>query len=159
MGMHNREVIKEHGARAATAVVFDGEGRTKQSMKDECDINRIVSQFERTGIVTHLAKGQPAYLDISEVADYRTAIEQVRAASDFFMQLPAAVRKEFNNDPAELIDAMADPSEHGRLEELGLLEVAAAEAAEPEAAPVAPEVDQGGPTPPAEPPAGPPAAS
>lgn len=42
---------------------------TKQSFKDECDINQIVAKFEKTGLVNHLARGVPQFADVSEMGD------------------------------------------------------------------------------------------
>lgn len=83
---------------------------TVQSEAESCDINRIVAQFDRTGLVTHLARGIPQFADVSEVGDFQSAAQRVQEVSAWFMQLPAAIRKEFDNDPAALLDAAQDPS-------------------------------------------------
>ena len=68
------------------------EGRTKQAFKDECDVNQIMARYEKTGLITHLAKKQPVYLDVSEVGDYRDALEHVEQTREFFMGFPAKIR-------------------------------------------------------------------
>lgn len=108
-----------YGNHTRRPVVVCGPGRTKQAMKDECDVNLIVARYVRDGLVTHLAKGQPRYLDVSEVGDYRSAIEQVRAVEDFFDALPAKVRAYFQNDPAAFLDTMSDPAKAVQLDKLG----------------------------------------
>lgn len=100
-----------YGPRLDTVVVdATMPGPTKLSMQDECDVNRIVERFRATGLVSHLAKGAPAYLDVSEVRDYREALEHVRAVGEFFSQLPAPVRAEFHNDAAAFLDFVTDPA-------------------------------------------------
>lgn len=94
-------------------------GRTKPSMKDECDINLILARYKQTGMVSHLNKNQGRYADVSEVGDFREAVQMVAETGKFFMGLPAAVRAEFNNDPAEFLDFMS-VAEDGQLAELGL---------------------------------------
>lgn len=98
-----------------------GRSRTKQAMKDETDINRIVDRFARTGLVTHLAKGSPQYLDVAEVGDYRTAIQRVRDTEVFFEGLPAKIRSGFGNDPAMFLDFMCDPNNEAAAREMGLI--------------------------------------
>lgn len=98
--------------------VYTGPGRTKQSMRDECDINLIVAKYQRTGAITHLARGVPQYSDVSEVGDYRTAIENARAAEAFFQGLPAKLRAAFDNDVAKYLEALQDPGAAEKLEAL-----------------------------------------
>lgn len=102
------------------ALDVSGESRTKQSFRDECDIENIVAKYVKTGLVSHLAGGQPFYADVSEMADYRGAIEQVRSAEKFFAGLPAKVRAFFENDIATFVDWMADPANADQLEKLGV---------------------------------------
>jgi len=100
-------------------VVFDD--RTRQSAKAECDINGIVSRFAKGQMVTHLAKGVPAYLDVSEVGTYREALDRMMSAKEFFEGLPSKVRTAFRNDAALFVDAVHDPSQAPLLESLGLV--------------------------------------
>lgn len=98
-----------------------GGGRTQQHQKDEADINQILRRFQRTGLVNHLAKGTPQYGDFSNVTDYQTAVAQVEAAHEAFMALPSNIRREFNNDPGELVRFMDDEGNLDRARELGLV--------------------------------------
>lgn len=98
----------------------EGESRTKQSMAAECDINAIMKRYERTGIITHLAKRDAYFADVSVVPDFAKAMEVVEKANTMFMSLPATVRKEFMNDPALYVEFCADPKNLPRLRELGL---------------------------------------
>lgn len=122
---HLEECEKE-GVEPATVEEFtrcrSGEfpSLTVQSDAESCDINRIVAQFDRTGLVTHLAKGMPEFIDVSELTDFRETVDAVSRMRDWFMQLPAALRAEFSNDPAEMLDRISDPSWDARLQELGI---------------------------------------
>lgn len=95
--------------------------RTKQEMKDECDINQILRRFQKTGMVNHLASGVPQFGDVSGVTDFRSAVERVEVARGFFDRLPSPIRKEFDNDPVAFVDAFSDAAQRPRLEELGLI--------------------------------------
>lgn len=98
-----------------------GPGRTKQAMKAECDINNILKRYAKSGLLTHLAKGVPSFMDVSEVGDYRTALEHLRSTEAFFAGLPSKVRAAFNNDPAQFLDAVDTVEGRAKLEEIGVI--------------------------------------
>lgn len=102
-------------------VVQSMESMTKQSFRDECDINEIVRRGRQGAVVAHVARGVPSYMDVSEVGDYKSALDMLRSTDAFFQGLPAVVRKAFDNDPAEFLDAMDTDSGRLKLEELGLV--------------------------------------
>lgn len=107
---------------------------TKQSEAAATDINLIMKRYEQTGLLPQAVR-EAVFTDVSQVGDFRTALEVIRVAQEGFMQLPAGVRSEFQNDPAAFVDFCSDPGNRARLVELGLVE---AEAAAPEVAPAAP---------------------
>jgi phage internal scaffolding protein len=100
--------------------VFTKPSRTKQSFRDECDINNILRQFNVTG---QLPAGsvQPQYGDFSGITDYQSALNAVMAAQDSFLQLPAKVRSKFDNDPALFVDWASDEANRDEMKALGLL--------------------------------------
>lgn len=92
----------------------------RQSEAARCDINVIVKQFQR-GEAVYLNSNPGLFLDISEMGDYREALEQVESANKFFMAIPADVRAKFKNDPAEFLDFVSNPGNRDALKELGLI--------------------------------------
>lgn len=78
--------------------------RTKQAFKDECDINNILKRYKTTGMLSHLARGEPVFLDVSEMPDFRSALEHVKGTQKFFEGLSAEVRSHFKNDAAVFMD-------------------------------------------------------
>lgn len=94
---------------------------TKQEFKDECDINNILSQFRRTGIISHIMRQEPVYGELPEVGDFQASLALIDASEEAFSALPAAVRRFFDNDPARLLSALQDPSMRSQLEQLGVL--------------------------------------
>lgn len=86
---------------------------TKQSFKDECDINNIVKRFEATGIVDHLnlKAAEGVYQDLPDPIDLQGALDVSRHASEAFAALPAVLRAHFDNDPVKFLDAVAYPTE------------------------------------------------
>lgn len=109
------------GDRSDTVLICEGPGRTRQSMKAECDINNIVAKYKQAGFVEHVATRTPVYMDVSEVPNYREVLEQVRRTDEFFMGLPAKLRSEFDNSPAQFLDFVTDPGNRDRMIELGLV--------------------------------------
>lgn len=97
---------------------------TKQSFKDECDINKIVKRFKKIHGVEMIdtlhgyASGN--YGDFSNVTDYRSALEQIDIANDLFMNLPPEVRRKFDNDAALFLDYCQNPSNADELVKMGL---------------------------------------
>ncbi|AXH75140.1 MAG: internal scaffolding protein [Microviridae sp.] len=109
----------EHVSRETALHCLD-ETLTDQSQKKAADINEIVRQFGVTGLLPQ----QPLpehFGDFTMATDYRTAIEAVRNAEAQFMELPAALRARFQNDPAELINFVADEKNRAEAQEIGLI--------------------------------------
>lgn len=98
-----------------------GASRTRQSEAEACDINAIMRRYEKTGVLP--VEGREAFFaDVSNMPDYRTALDHVHEARRYFMTLPADVREKFGNDPAGFLDFVADPDNRDEMVELGLLE-------------------------------------
>jgi phage internal scaffolding protein len=105
--------------RVFTPIV--GETMTKQQFKDECDVNNILKQYASTGIMPHVNKTNPTYLDLSNTeTDYLQTMNQIYDAQDAFSQLPATVRKRFDNSPISFLDFAMDPKNADELVSLGL---------------------------------------
>jgi len=93
---------------------------TKQSFKDECDINTIMSRYQSTGELPDLARSAPQYLDATGF-DYQEMQNQIVEAQNLFDALPSKVRNRFANNPAEFIDFCSDPANRSELLSMGLL--------------------------------------
>jgi len=93
---------------------------TQQHFKDECDINNILRQFNITGQLPQQTLS-PRYGDFTGISDYQTALNQVIAAEDEFMRLPADLRARFDNDPAQLIDFLEKSDNKDEAIKLGLV--------------------------------------
>lgn len=97
------------------------ENRTKSEFAKACDINKIVARFKKTGLAEHVNQHPPQFIDVSNVPDYRTALQNVLDVHELFYHLPAATREEFKNDPAEFLDFAANPENDDALREMGVL--------------------------------------
>ncbi len=69
------------------------DGLTKQSFKDECDINRILARAQQTGVISHMAKHQPEYANFDDF-DFLEAQLTLARGKEIFAELPSEVRRE-----------------------------------------------------------------
>lgn len=93
------------------------DGRTKQSFKDETDINKILSRAQKTGTISHLAKHQAVYGDFAEF-DFLQAQLNLTRGREIFDELPSELRREFNQSPAEFFEFVNKPENADRLGEI-----------------------------------------
>ena len=108
------------------ATVVDPLSLTKQSFKDECDINNLVSRWQQSGSVgSSFNSNSGMFADVSEVPDYHTALNIVLSAQKAFSDLPSPVRDRFKNDPGEFLSFFSDPANHDEAVSLGLTTAAA----------------------------------
>jgi phage internal scaffolding protein len=94
--------------------------RAQQHHKEECDINVIVKRFGITGKMP-INQSEARYGDFTDAEDYHTALNKIIAAEDDFMALPADIRTQFDNNPANLIGFLNNPQNKTEAEKLGLI--------------------------------------
>lgn len=107
---------------ASRASGVDDEGvpsMTVQSEKDNSDINVIVKRFGLTGALPQNVR-VPEYGDFEGITDFHSAMNAIKQAEFSFMQMPAEIRSEFDNDPGKFVDFCSDPDNLDRMRELGL---------------------------------------
>lgn len=103
-----------------TALCCDDPSLAQQNFAEECDINRIVETFTRTGQIEPTPL-PPQFGDFTGIRDFHTALNSVLAAQEAFLELAPAVRSRFNNDPQNLINFLEDPANRDEAVELGLV--------------------------------------
>lgn len=110
--------------KTRTRVVVDCSGardRTKQSEMKACDVNGIIANFAKTGLLTPVTKDPGIYVDVSGMGDYKEALAQIDKANGMFEQLPSGVRKKFQHDPAAFLDYASDEGNRADMIEMGLI--------------------------------------
>lgn len=108
----------------------------RQEFAEECDINVIMSRYERTGQLP-VPGYEPRYIDMTGMpGDYQSALEMLRDAEEAFMRLPAVVRREFENDPSQFVAFASDAENLDQMRTWGLAPALQEPAATP--APVEP---------------------
>jgi len=100
---------------------FPDPSLAQQSSRDECDINKIMERFEKTGLMEHVNQHQGDYGDYTNVQDYHTSVNQVLAARAAFESVPATIRRRFDNDPGQFLAFVGDPANEDEMREMGLL--------------------------------------
>lgn len=93
---------------------------TKQSFKDECDINTIMGRYMRTGEMPMLNVSYPQYMDCTGV-DFEAHMQFIAGAQSMFNDLPSDIRNRFKNDPAAFLDFVSNEKNRPELAEMGLL--------------------------------------
>ena len=104
------------------AIEFTEPSLTEQHFKDECDVNLIVERYQATGVMPS-GSHQPLFGDFEKFpSDLLSSRKFFDEAESRFMELPAALRKEFNNSPLELLSALQNPDNRDKFIELGLID-------------------------------------
>lgn len=106
-------------------VPFDGikftePTRTKQSMKDECDINLILKRYQATGVISHVSSKQPIFADVSNFDTYDKCLAYINKAEDAFNALPSELRLKLDNNPQNLVSFIKDPKNYDDCIRLGI---------------------------------------
>lgn len=99
---------------------FQKPSRTMQAPKAECDINTIMSKYQKTGLLTHVNEHQGQYADLGDSVDFQMANNHLIAANESFQSLPSSLRKKFDNDPAQFLDFVNDPKNIQEMQKMGL---------------------------------------
>lgn len=116
-----------YSPRKRVAVYPRGEDLTKQSFKDECDINILMQRYQDTGMLDHVNQAEPRYADVTAM-DYQEAMDIIADANSMFYALPSEIRDRFGNDPQRVLEFAEDPRNEAEAVELGFLDQARLEA-------------------------------
>lgn len=121
-------------------IIFKEPTMTIQSEKDNCDINVIMNRYATCGTPLPVRSDgvEPMFADVSELGDYMENFNRCKQAEEMFNALPSALRKELDNNPANLLPFIQDEKNKERCYEYGLLNKPIVEA--PKANVVAPSV-------------------
>lgn len=95
-----------------------GVSATRQEFKNECDINRILSSFQRTGALDHFARYSGSYGDFT-ACDYQTAQNLIINARQMFDALPSKIRN-LVSTPEGFLTFVQDPKNLDLMVEYGL---------------------------------------
>ena len=109
--------------KSPKGIVNKSASMTQTTFKDECDINKILDRYFRTGCLSDpLNQMRPGtYCDFTEMGDYMENMNKIVQAREMFEALPARVRERFGNNPGAMIEFVMDASNKQEAMRLGLL--------------------------------------
>lgn len=119
-------IAAEKGMELSHGSVIKGatcESLTQQQFTKDADLNEIVRRCGIKDADMPVIPLSEKIVDLSVVPnDLRTVLDLGRAATDHFMNLPAALRAEFGNDPARMHAFVSNPENLEKCFEKGLLQ-------------------------------------
>lgn len=93
--------------RQSVPKLFEKPSRTKQSFRDECDINKIMERFMKTGNIDLVNQAKGQFADLSLFPEtYHESLNIVTQATQSFSLFPAEFRERFGNDVHIFLDAL-----------------------------------------------------
>ena len=98
----------------------EDEGRARQEMMAECDINNIMAKYQKSGAVDHFARHSASY-GFATSEDFHSATNLVIKASGMFTDLPSKVRERFDHDPGAFLAFVQDEANLSEMADLGLM--------------------------------------
>ena len=117
--MKNKTLIRSAYGEKQKVTITTLDARTEQCHRDECDINKIIAKYDRTGVLNHVNDFEARYEDLTGL-DYQTMLNTVANANSMFEGLPSEIRNQFANDPANFISFMDDENNNEQMYEMGL---------------------------------------
>lgn len=104
-------------------IIFKEPTMTVQSEKDNCDINVIMNRYATCGTPLPVRSDgvEPMFADVSELGDYMENFNRCKQAEEMFNALPSALRKELDNNPANLLPFIQNEANRERCVEYGLI--------------------------------------
>ena len=80
-----------------------------------------MAKYEKTGLLAHVNRHKGNYGDFMQATDYHSAMNQIIAAGEAFMTVPASIRARCENDPGKFLEFVQNPDNEAEMRELGLL--------------------------------------
>lgn len=102
-----------------TSLACSDATRAQQQFREECDINTIVKQFGLTGQLPQNLR-MPIQEEFVETMDYQSSLNKLIEADKAFMELPADIRKQFQNDAGAFVDFVSNAENVEKCREWGL---------------------------------------
>lgn len=123
---HQYDLDSEEQAQLATATYNLEPSLTQQHFTDEVNLNTMVKRMGLTDGSIPAAAFDPKLFgpitDFGEGHNLKDVLDASRAAGELFGQLPADIRRRFNNDPGYLLDFVLNPANAEESLRLGLLQ-------------------------------------
>ncbi len=122
-------------------LTFEKPSLTVQAEEPNCNINSIMARYATQGVLPPINGAEAQYADVSNIGDYMECLQVVQSAQNAFDALPSSLRKELDNNPANLVSFIQNPANKERCVEYGLLDKQAVEIPKVVVAPVSNSAD------------------
>ena len=100
-----------------------GPSLTAQADKDRVDLNKIMKKYFNNSLRNiPLTIDDNWGVDTTSITDYQSALDSVLKAQENFFQIPAEIRKRFDNDPQKFIEFISDSNNYDEAIKLGFIE-------------------------------------
>lgn len=107
--------------RRRIQVETQGPSRTLQAPAEETDIHNIMKKYVHTHGPIPMAQITKTILDYSNVDDYQTCLNRLLDANESFASLPATTRRDFDNNPAQLVKFLSDDKNYDKAVDYGFI--------------------------------------
>lgn len=107
--------------RRRVTIDCGAESRTKQSFRDQVNVNEIVKRALTSGQLDHVNHREPLFGDFSKSTDLKSQIDAVHQAEESFKTLSSGVRKAAQNKPHILLEMLASDTGCQELRDAGLV--------------------------------------
>lgn len=119
-GEHRKTVRSAFRRGGRVQITCGDENPTKQSFRDECDINNIMAKYQKTGAVAHTNRHAGEY-GFASSHDFAESMRIVTTANEMFADLPSSIRSKFANSPENFLGFVQDPANREEMAKMGLL--------------------------------------
>ena len=107
--------------RTRVKKAFNTPSLTKQSFKDETNVNNIMAKYLQTGLLDHVNNHQGNYDNFVSAPDYHTAMNRITAADQAFESMPSDLRARFQNSAPAFLEFVQNPENRDQMIDMGLL--------------------------------------
>ena len=115
------KITNHHELRRDVSIDCSSPILTDQSYAKACDINVIMANYAKTGLLPNFPEKQPIFIDNTTIPNLMEAFNISNKAIEMFFDLPADVRKLMDNDPANLELFISNPENADILAKNGLI--------------------------------------
>lgn len=117
----NKELYINSKGLLGIKVITPEETKTQQQYAEGTKIKNLFKKYGLSGLISQNI-GEPMFDDFTEIPSYMEAQHRIAKANSQFEMLPAKVRAEFNNDPAQMLDFLQKSENKEKAIELGLIQ-------------------------------------
>lgn len=117
-----KKVIRTHHSQVERVqVIFPDDGLTKQSFRDECNINHIISRYRKTGSITHVKPNFQWQAGVQPTYDYLQTQTAIAEAKSIYEGMPLDQREKFDG-VQDFLEACVTDDRYGELVAAGVAE-------------------------------------